>query len=265
MTNTDIEARLHAALDELGTAVPLRHADRPRADAAERSSPDPLRVSSGGAFDDHGEGSDTGRPTWADPKLLSVGACILVLLVALGVVGLSHALRHHPAGKVSTTSTSIPSVVTTPPPTPSSTVPPAPTTTVAPSSSTAVPPNPSLPISVQSDAQMQAAGNTGPTSSVLVPTSCVLSGTTVTATGTYQGGFAPNVYNRYGDVVELYVYGEPSTGYPQGAQLGASPVASSPAMGSGTWQVSTTVDVATGPPASCVVAAQPTHAIQLAP
>jgi hypothetical protein len=45
-----------------------------------------------------------------------------------------------------------------------------------------------LPISVESDAQMQAEGNSGPSSSILVPESCELNGTTVTAEGGYQGG-----------------------------------------------------------------------------
>ena len=112
---------------------------------------------------------------------------------------------------------------------------------------------------------MQAAGNNGPSSSILTPSSCVLSGNTVTAIGTYQGGFAPNVYNRYGDVVVLYIFGAPTSGYPQGAQLGASSVNNSPAIGSGTWQTSATVDLSTGQPVRCVVAAQPTHDVQLAP
>jgi hypothetical protein len=130
---------------------------------------------------------------------------------------------------------------------------------------TTVPPRTNLTISVQSDSQMKAVGNDGPSSSILLPSSCQLSGNTVTAIGTYQGGSAPNVYNRYGDIVELYIFGAPSSGYPEGTQLGASPVNSSPVIGSGTWQVSTTVDLSTGQPVSCVVAAQPTHQVQLAP
>jgi hypothetical protein len=112
---------------------------------------------------------------------------------------------------------------------------------------------------------MKAEGNNGPTSSVLLPSSCELAGSAVTATGTYQGGFASEAYNRYGDIVELYVFGVPSAGYPQGPQLAASSAQDSPPMGSGTWQVSTSVDLSVGQPARCVVAAQPTHDEQLAP
>jgi hypothetical protein len=123
-----------------------------------------------------------------------------------------------------------------------------------------------LTISVQSDSQMQAAGNTGPPSSILVPTSCELSGTIVTAKGAYQGGFAPNLYNRYGDVVELYVFGAPSSGYPDGAQLAASSAKDSPPIGGyRSWQVSADLDLDVGAPEKCVVAAQPTHDLQLAP
>jgi hypothetical protein len=122
-----------------------------------------------------------------------------------------------------------------------------------------------LPVSMESDTQMRAEGNNGPTSSILLPSSCRLAGSTVTAGGTYQGGFAPNVYDRYGDIVELYVFGAPSTGYPQGPQLAASSAQDSPTMGSGTWRVSASVDLSVSRPARCVVAAQPTHDVQLAP
>jgi hypothetical protein len=123
-----------------------------------------------------------------------------------------------------------------------------------------------LPISVESDAQMQAEGNSGPSSSILVPESCELNGTTVTAEGGYQGGFAPNVYNRYGDIVELYVFGATSPGYPEGPQLAASSVTDSPPIGGyGTWQVSAQLGSDLPPAARCEVAAQPTQDEQLAP
>ena len=112
---------------------------------------------------------------------------------------------------------------------------------------------------------MQAEGNNGPTSSILLPVSCQVSGTTVTAKGQYQGGYVPEVYVRYGDIVDLYLYTAPSSGYPQGAQLAVSSVSQAPAMGGTTWQVSTTFDPSVGAPARCEVAAQPTHAEQLAP
>ena len=126
---------------------------------------------------------------------------------------------------------------------------------------------PQLPISVQSDSQMKAAGNNGPSSSILLPTSCRLTGTTITAEGTYSnGGFVPNVYDRYGDVIVLYVRAAPSAGYPEGAQLGASDVSESPVLGGrAPWQVSLNISSSAGVPARCVVAAQPTHDGQFAP
>jgi len=128
-------------------------------------------------------------------------------------------------------------------------------------------PNQQLTISVQSDSQMRAEGNNGPSSSILMPTSCERNGTTVTAQGTYQDGFAPYVYGRYGDTVELYVFTAPVADYPPpGIVLGLSSVANSPAIGgSGNWEVTATVDTSLGVPASCVVAAQPTHDEVLAP
>lgn len=126
---------------------------------------------------------------------------------------------------------------------------------------------PQLPISVESDSQMKAEGNDGPSSAILLPTSCRLTGTTITATGTYtNGGFVPNVYDRYGDIIVLYVRAAPSAGYPQGAQLGASDVRESPVVGSrARWHVSLSISPSAGVPARCVVAAQPTHAGQFAP
>jgi hypothetical protein len=122
-----------------------------------------------------------------------------------------------------------------------------------------------LPISVESERQMKAEGNDGPSSSILLPTSCVLTGTTITAEGTYtNGGFVPNLYDRYGDIIVLYARAVPSPGYPQGMQLGVSDVSESPVVGSGVrWQVSLSPYV--GVPARCIVAAQPTHDEQFAP
>jgi hypothetical protein len=114
---------------------------------------------------------------------------------------------------------------------------------------------------VESDAQMKASGNDGPSSSILSPQSCVQHGTIVTATGSYtNGGFAPNVYNRYGDVVELYVYDA------SGAQLAMTNTEDRPAIGGyGNWTVTAELNSTTANPAECVVAAQPTPALQLAP
>lgn len=124
-----------------------------------------------------------------------------------------------------------------------------------------------LPISVESDSQMQAEGNEGPSSSILLPTSCQLAGTTITAEGMYtNGGFVPNVYNRYGDIIVLYVLAAPSPGYAEGMQLGVSDVSESPVLGSpAPWHVSLSISPSAGVPARCVVAAQPTHDGQFAP
>jgi hypothetical protein len=126
---------------------------------------------------------------------------------------------------------------------------------------------PQLPISVESDSQMKAEGNDGPSSSILLPTSCRLIGTTITAEGTYtNGGFVPNVYDRYGDIIVLYVRSAPSPGYAEGMQLGVSDVGESPVLGSrAPWQVSLSISPSVGVPTRCVVAAQPTHDGQFAP
>jgi hypothetical protein len=149
---------------------------------------------------------------------------------------------------------------------------PVPTTvTVGPAAGTSqaasTSPAPQIPISVESDSQMQAEGNDGPSSSILLPISCQLAGTTITAEGTYtNGGFVPNVYDRYGDIIVLYVLAAPSPGYPEGMQLGASDVSESPVLGSqAPWHVSLSISPAVGVPAQCVVAAQPTHDGQFAP
>jgi hypothetical protein len=126
---------------------------------------------------------------------------------------------------------------------------------------------PQIPITVESDGQMKAEGNDGPSSSILLPISCRLTGTIVTAEGVYtNGGFVPNVYNRYGDIIVLYVRAAPSAGYAEGMQLGASDVTDSPLVGShAPWAVSLSISPSVGVPAGCVVAAQPTHAGQFAP
>jgi hypothetical protein len=47
----------------------------------------------------------------------------------------------------------------------------------------------SVPVSVQSDAAMRAAGNQGPFSSILVPSSCKVTARSATATGTHLPGW----------------------------------------------------------------------------
>jgi hypothetical protein len=126
---------------------------------------------------------------------------------------------------------------------------------------------PQIPISIESDSQMKAEGNDGPSSSILLPTSCRLAGTTITAEGTYtNGGLVPNVYDRYGDIIVLYVLAGPSPGYAEGMQLGVSDVGDSPVVGiRSPWHVSLSIYPSFGVPARCVVAAQPTHEGQFAP
>jgi hypothetical protein len=199
---------------------------------------------------------------WRTGPLKRIATWALVLFAAgLVATGCSSAsgkesrAASHKAATVASTSTTATSSVPTMLPTP------APTTTSTTLSSAG------LPISVQSDSQMQAEGNNGPTSSILMPTSCELVGTTVTASGTYQGGFAGNGYSRYGDVVELYVFTAPMPQYPPpGIVMGFSSVSTSPAIGGyGSWKVTASIDPSIGQPASCVVAAQPTHDEILAP
>jgi hypothetical protein len=134
-------------------------------------------------------------------------------------------------------------------------------------STTTASPGQQLPISVESDSQMKAAGNNGPSSSILRPASCQLTSTTITARGDYANdGFVPNVYDRYGDVIVLYVRAAPSPGYPQGSQLAVSDVRESPTVGSrAPWHVSLSISPSAGVPARCIVAAQPTHDGQFAP
>ena len=114
---------------------------------------------------------------------------------------------------------------------------------------------------------MKAAGNEGPSSAILRPATCRLTGATITARGRYtNGGFVPDVYRRYGDIIVLYVRSAASPGYPDGMQLGASDVRQSPAVGSrAPWHVSLSLRKPAAIPARCVVAAQPTHDGQFAP
>lgn len=201
-----------------------------------------------------------------------VSAAAAVAIVGVGTTAaIALGSGGHHSIRVVTTAPSTRSsrtAVTAPPPyaTPARTSVPATTAgTTAPT--TATTPSRSLPISVESDSQMKAEGNNGPSSSILLPASCRMTGSTVTAAGTYtNGGFVPNVYNRYGDIVVLYVFAPPSAGYPQGAQLGASGVRESPPVGTpAPWHVSVRLAPSLGRAARCEVAAQPTHNLQLAP
>jgi hypothetical protein len=112
---------------------------------------------------------------------------------------------------------------------------------------------------------MRAAGNAGPSSSILHPTSCTVTAKTATARG--REGFTGDVYDRYGDRIDLYVFTARQRGYPAGMQLAAKPFTNkAPAVyGARSWKV--TVPLIPGlvryyRPVRCMVAAQPTYDFQ---
>jgi hypothetical protein len=116
---------------------------------------------------------------------------------------------------------------------------------------------------------MRSAGNNGPSSSILVPSSCTVTPSSVTATGTYQNGLAPAGYQRYGDRVDLYVFSPALSGYPEGIQLATPFTPQAPVVaGKGHWTVTVPLDsslVQTYQPVRCMVAAQPTEDFEGAP
>jgi hypothetical protein len=68
------------------------------------------------------------------------------------------------------------------------------------------------------------------------------------------------VYNRYGDVVELYVYDR------SGDQIASTTNEGRPPIGGyETWTVSAELNSSSALPARCVAAAQPTHPFQRGP
>ncbi len=123
-------------------------------------------------------------------------------------------------------------------------------------------PNQSLPIQVQA-----ATDGDSPSQSILTPLSCVVTGSMVAAKGTYSG-LAEEYYRRIGAVVELYVYSAPTTGYPDGIQLGLSSQ-EKPAMVLGgsrdRWETTVPFDAGHGPPARCAVTVQATHQPEYSP
>ena len=109
---------------------------------------------------------------------------------------------------------------------------------------------------------VEPSSSSGPVSSILLPASCVLSGDTVTASGTFNGGFAPEEYTRVGAVVELYVYASATSADSQGLQIADLNGGEQPSAiykDPNSWTVSAKVDPSNGAPATCVVAVQPTH------
>jgi predicted small lipoprotein YifL len=120
-----------------------------------------------------------------------------------------------------------------------------------------------VPITVQSTKQMRADGNVGPSSSVLHPTSCIVTAKTATARGTK--GPPADIYNRWGDRIDLYVFTAPQYGFRTGYQIALPFTNKSPTVyGRGRWKVTVPLD-ARGRPVRCMVAAQPTHDFQGAP
>jgi hypothetical protein len=114
-----------------------------------------------------------------------------------------------------------------------------------------------LPISVSSQLTSDQQD-----SSVLVPSSCQLHSGDVTAEGTVNG-VLPEVYNRYGDVVELYAYNtidNPPNGVNDIQVLALESERPGSLTGGTTWTVSAPVTNGFPPPLRCFVAIQSTHA-----
>jgi hypothetical protein len=99
-------------------------------------------------------------------------------------------------------------------------------------------------------------------SSVLVPSSCQLHGGVLTARGTVTG-VLPEVYIRYGDVVELYAYST-TDNPPNGANdiqvLALESEKPGSLSGGTTWTVTAPVANGFPLPLRCIVAIQSTHA-----
>jgi hypothetical protein len=169
----------------------------------------------------------------------------VVLLVSGGIAGavLDRQIIQPPAAasKSTTASTAAPS-----------------TTTTASTTSTSSPTSKRLPITVSKTLSTPTVDP-----SILLPISCTVAGTTVTATGTFSGSFVPESYIRLGAAVELYVYTTSSTNpTPSGTQLGelASEKAFVVPDSGGSWQVSVPIGIEQGAPTECRVAIQQTHA-----
>jgi hypothetical protein len=191
-----------------------------------------------------------------------------VVVAALSVGGWALADRTNKTGGTEPATTNSPTVSPTASPTPTSSlglvsaVPSAPATppvSSIPAAPSAAAPTPvSLPILVSA-----ALSTPGQDSSVLHPTSCTVANGVATATGTF--GQFYEVYRRYGDAVELYVYTGRPTVSPTTFELAQLPNPSSPPVDSGSWQVSAPITDAAGAPMFCLVAVQSTHAFIGAP
>ena len=79
--------------------------------------------------------------------------------------------------------------------------------------------------------------------------------------GRLEPGEVPDAYRRVGAIVELYAYAAPTGPVDPGTQLAKLREESPFAMqGSGSWTVRVPLVAERGAPATCEVAAQPTHA-----
>jgi hypothetical protein len=115
---------------------------------------------------------------------------------------------------------------------------------------------PPVPISVSSQLTSDQQD-----ASVLVPSSCQLQSGVVTATGTFTG-VLPEVYHRYGDLVELYAYttnSDPPTGV-NDVQVLALESEKPGIIDSSAWTASAPVATGFPQPVRCFVALQSTHA-----
>jgi hypothetical protein len=102
--------------------------------------------------------------------------------------------------------------------------------------------------------------------SILDPSSCVLHGRKLTARGVCRGGYVPEGYVRYGDVVELYAYTAPQPDESdqtfQVVDLGSeNPFRMA---GKEPWTATGSIDTVVGVPQRCFVAVQATHAFMAA-
>jgi hypothetical protein len=111
---------------------------------------------------------------------------------------------------------------------------------------------------------VQSVGGSGdlmiPEPSILRPESCTVVSDVVTATGTFNGGRAPERSERSGSVVELYVYASPTISSPLGMQVADLSLEHAyPMVGAGPWMVTAPVDPELGRAVRCAVGVQRTH------
>jgi hypothetical protein len=115
----------------------------------------------------------------------------------------------------------------------------------------------SLPITLEADDPTDPEGLS---TAILRPTSCILRGGVVTATGDFARQELPDAYGLVGAVVELYVYANPAEPVDQGRQLARLRAEQAyPISGPGPWTVTVPLEGPGRFAARCEVAIQPTH------